>query len=251
MTGRVASPVHVDCAGVVIGFPGADPRWRTALRRRFAGFLTDAPATFTITRGAHGGERAGRPMAAFGALLDPVARTADLPPAVTVREAGGLVRSLLSGLLDDGLVAHAAVLLDGERGFLCCGQSGAGKSTLARLAGSRRGSDELGAVRRLGGAWTVCSLPFWKARAGTARLDGIFLLRHAPGNERRRLSPTAALPAVGRHLVWPVDAPEATQRTMDLLADLVERVPVWDLGFLPTAAVLELIAAPVDDGAGR
>jgi hypothetical protein len=42
----------VDCAGVVIGFPAADSRWRAALRRRFAGFLTDAPATFTITRAA-------------------------------------------------------------------------------------------------------------------------------------------------------------------------------------------------------
>ncbi len=251
MTRRVASAVHVDCAGVVIGFPAADARWRAALRRRFASFLTDAPATFTITRGAHVGDRAGRPTGAFGALLDPAARTADLPAAVTVREAGALVRSLLSGLLDDGLVAHAAVLLDGERGFLCCGQSGAGKSTLARLAGSRRGSDELGAVRRIDGAWTVSALPFWKARAGAARLDGIFLLRHAPGNERRRLSPAAALPALGRHLLWPVDAPEAAHRALDLLADLVERVPVWDLGFLPTAAVWESIAAPVECGAGR
>ncbi len=249
MSGRLASPVHVDCAGLVIGFPAADKRWRVALRRRFAGFLTAEPATFTITRGARVREGAGRPTAAFGVLLDPVARTADLPPGVGVREAGALVRSLLPSLLDDGLVAHAAVLLDGERGFLCCGHSGAGKSTLARLAGSRRGSDELGAARRIDGAWTVSALPFRKARAGAARLDGIFLLRHAPGNERRRLSPAAALPALGRHLLWPVDAREAAQLTLDLLADLVERVPVWDLGFLPTAAVWESIAAPADDGA--
>jgi hypothetical protein len=106
-------------------------------------------------------------------------------------------------------------------------------------------------VRRIDGGWTVSTLPFWKARAGAARLDGVFLLRQAPGNERRRLSPAAALPALGRHLLWPEDVPEAGQRTVDLLADLVERVPVWDLGFLPTAAVLELIAAPAEDGAGR
>jgi hypothetical protein len=247
----VVSPVHVNCAGVVFGFPATDPRWRAALRRRFAGFLTETKATFTITRGAQGGERAARPASPFGALLDPTARTADLPPGVTVREAGGLIRLLLPRLLDDGLVAHAAVLLDGERGFLCCGPSGAGKSTLARLAGHRRGSDELGAVRRIDGAWTVCTLPFWKARAGAARLDGIFLLRHAPGNERWRLHSAAAVPALGRHLLWPVDVPEAAQRTVDLLADLVERVPVWDLGFVPTPAVLEMIAAPAEDGAAR
>jgi hypothetical protein len=237
--------VHVECAGVVFGFPAADRRWRAALRRRFAGFLTDRPATFTITRGEslRLGER--RPSSPFGALLDPAARRADLPAGLTVRELGGLVRSLLPTLVD-GLVAHAAVLLDGERGFLCCGPSGAGKSTLARLAGSR-GSDELGAVRCVGGTWAVSTLPFWKGRAATARLEGVFLLRHAEVDERRRVSPVQAMPAVGRHLLWPADAPDAAQRAMDLLGDLVERVPVWDLGFRPTAAVLELIAAPAGE----
>ena len=244
-----ASAVHVACAGVVFGFPAADRRWRAALRRRFAGFLTDEPATFTITRGACLGPGERRPSAPFGALLDPAARRADLPAGLTVREAGGLVRALLPVLVD-GLVAHAAVLLDGGRGFLCCGQSGAGKSTLARLAGSR-GSDELGAARRVDGSWAVSTLPFWKGRAATARLDGVFLLRHASANERRRLGPLEAMPALGRHLLWPVDAPEAAQRTMDLLADLVESVPVWDLGFRPSGAVLDLISAPGEAGAGR
>jgi ABC-type glutathione transport system ATPase component len=142
------------------------------------------------------------------------------------------------------------VLFDGERGFLCCGESGSGKSTLARLAGTRRGSDELGAVRPVDGTWTVSALPLWDARPGTARLDGVFLLRHAPSNERRRLSPAAALPALGRQLLWREEAPEAAQQAIDLLADLVERVPVWDLGFVPTTAVFELIAAPPGDRAG-
>jgi hypothetical protein len=240
--------IHVDCAGVVFGFPAADRRWRAALRRRFAGFLTDEPASFTITRGACLGPGERRPSAPFGALLDPVARTADLPAGLTVRDAGGLVRALLPALVD-GLVAHAAVLLDGGRGFLCCGQSGAGKSTLARLAGSG-GSDELGAARRVDGTWVVSTLPFWKGRAATARLDGVFLLRHAGANERRRLSPVEAMPALGRHLLWPLEAPVPAQATLDLLADLVERVPVFDLGFVPSAAVLELIAAPAGPGAG-
>ncbi len=243
---RRGSAIRVDCAGVVFGFPGADRRWRAALRRRFAGFLTEEPAAFTITRGATLGPGERRPSAPFGALVDPANGTADLPAGLTVREAGALVRELLPALLD-GLVAHAAVLLDGDRGFLCCGRSGAGKSTLARLAG-HRGSDELGAVRRIGAAWAVSTLPFWKGRAGTARLDGVFLLRHAGANERRRLGPAEAARAVGRHLLWPMDEPGAAQRTVDLLADLVERVPVWDLGFLPGAAVLELIAAPAQGG---
>jgi len=202
----------------VIGFPAPDAHRRAVLRRSFAGFLTEAPATFTVSGGVS-----------------------------QALEAAALLRSLLPGLLQDGLVAHAAVVLDEGRGYLCCGRSGAGKSTLARLAGRRRGSDELGAVRRVHEGWTVSALPFWDARPGTARLDGVFLLRHAPANERRRLSAAEAVPALSRHLLWPLDAPEVAQRVVDLLADLVERVPVWDLGFVPTAAVLALIAAPAGD----
>jgi hypothetical protein len=248
VTEGASSAVLVNCAGVVIGFQAPDPLWRAALRRRFAGFLTDGPASFTITRGAVARDSPPSP-APFGAVLDGVARTADLPSGAGVLEAVGLVRALLPGLLADGLVAHAAVLLDGERGYLCCGQSGSGKTTLARLAGGRGGSDELGAARRVGGDWTVSTLPFWTARLGAARLDGVFLLRHSSCDERRRLGAAEALRALGRHLLWPVDAPEAAQRHVDLLADLVERVPVWDLGFVPTTAVLDLIAAPPDGAA--
>jgi hypothetical protein len=57
------------------------------------------------------------------------------------------------------------------------------------------------------------------------------------------------MPALGRHLLWPLEAPAPAQATLDLLADLVERVPVFDLGFVPSAAVLELIAAPAGPGA--
>jgi hypothetical protein len=106
-------------------------------------------------------------------------------------------------------------------------------------------------VRRVGREWEVSALPLWMARPGTARLEGVFLLRHSGINERRRLHPAAALPALARHVVWPQDASGAAQRTVDLLADLVERVPVWDLGFVPTPAVLDLIAAPARGGAGQ
>jgi hypothetical protein len=218
------------------------------VRRRFAGFLTDAPPSFRIHRGPEkaGSTGAGTNTSApglFGASVDLAAATAELPANSGASQAGYLVRSLLPTLLVDGLVAHAAVLVDGERGFLCCGRSGSGKSTLANLAGPGAGSEELGAVRLEGGAWTVHTLPFRKARRASARLEGIYLLARGARDERRRLSPASAIPAVGRHLFWPVDSPEAGQRSLDLLVTLIENVPVWDLAFLPTPAVWNLIVS--------
>jgi hypothetical protein len=248
MKGRML-PVAADCAGVVFGFPGTDSRWRAAVRRRFAGFLTDAPPSFRIHRGPATGGPTGAGSnrsepGLFGTAVDLAAATAELPADSGASQAGYLVRSLLPTLLVDGLVAHAAVLVDGERGFLCCGRSGAGKSTLANLAGPGAGSEELGAVRLEGGAWMVHTLPFRKARRASARLEGIYLLAPGPRDERQRLSPASAIPAVGRHLFWPVDSLASGQRSLDLLAGLVENVPVWDLEFLPTPAVWDLIVSP-------
>jgi len=225
------------------------------VRRRFAGFLTEAPPSFVISRGSRGdGGPADGPRPSgtgpFGAGIDLASGSAELPADGRASQAGYLVRSLLPTLLSDGLVAHAAVLIDGERGFLCCGRSGAGKSTLAKLAGPGAGCEELGAVRLQGGAFTVHTLPFRKARRASARLEGIYLLSHGERDQRRRLDPPSAVPAVGRHLFWPVDGPEAGQRSFDLLVRLVETVPVWELEFRPTPAVWDLIVDPPKE-AGR
>lgn len=244
--------VAVDCAGVVFGFPSADERWRRALRRRFSGFLTREGTDFTVTRegveeGRTGAEDARFP-GPFGAAVDLADRSARLPSRAGPAQAGYLLRALLPSLLEDGLVFHAAVLLDGGRGFLCCGRSGAGKSTLATLAGSRAGCEELGAVCRDAGGWSVRTLPFRRSRRARAPLAGVYLLRHAARNERRRLSPSEAAREAARHVFWPESDVPSGRRSFELLAELVEQVPVWDLGFLPEASAIAEVFAPETGG---
>lgn len=250
---EVAAPnraVRIDCAGLIVEFMTRDPAWSASLRDRFAGFLSTAAPAFSMTRDGSGERRAAQQSppiktTAFGARVDFAAHTAALPADATATQAGLLVRSLLPSLLTDGLVCHAATLIEGERGWLCCGRSGAGKSTLASLMGERAASDEVGGVRRTGGSFTVHALPFWRAHRAVARLEGVYLLRHGARDERRLLTPASALPALGRHVFWPVETPHASQRVFDVLAELVERVPVWELAFRPTPAVWDVIAAPV------
>jgi len=66
----------------------------------------------------------------------------------------------------DGFLFHAAgVVTPRGRGFLICGKSGSGKSTLSGNLIGRPGwhvlSDEMPAVRRGDGGWTVEFTPFW------------------------------------------------------------------------------------------
>jgi len=74
---------------------------------------------------------------------------------------------LLAGL--DGLLVHASSVLRRGRAFLFPGPSGAGKTTIARLAdGGGVLSDEVSAVRRVGGRFFCYSTPFFGEYDGVA-----------------------------------------------------------------------------------
>ena len=145
--------------------------------------------------------------------------------------------------LVDALAFHAAVLAGDGHGFLCVGASGAGKSTLVGLLPERALGDELSVVKRAEDRFTVMATPYRQGRRGEARLAAIYLLSHGPTNRRTALPPAPAAQALTPQLFWPLDDAVATQRTLALLGELVERVPVWRLSFVPTPEVWDVIAA--------
>jgi hypothetical protein len=220
-----AASLTLDCAGTAVALVG-DDRWLELVRREYGGFAADRPASVTVRLGAteatpaHADATvAGRPRLAG---LHPVLR--QLYPAIV-----------------DGLVFHASVLVFGEAGYLCCGSSGAGKSTLARLCPAAMRGDELGAVRRTPSGLVVASLPYHRGRRCQARLAGVMLLRHGERDVRQRVGPAEALALLTRHVFWPKDT-GAVAAGFELLADLVDTVPVSWLAFQPTPAVARLFA---------
>ena len=156
-------------------------------------------------------------------------------------------RHLLPVAVEDGLVLHAALLARGERAWLCCGPSGAGKSTLARLLPAHARCDEMAAVRCLGGRWQGEALPFWQSRPGRSPLEAVYLLRHGEAHRRRQLDRRSAVRQLLPHLLWPTGSPPALDRALGMLCDLVGRVSVYDLEFLPRPDVLEVIARAPDE----
>jgi hypothetical protein len=155
------------------------------------------------------------------------------------------LRHLLVEDLADGLVIHAALLVDDERAFLCAGPSGCGKSTLAELLPGAALCDELAVARRdAKGRWRAWSLPFWNGRPGSGRLAAIHLLEHGRRSARRGLDPAEALRRIAPEVIWPAHDEAATGRSLELLGALAGEVPISALAFRPEREVWDWIAAP-------
>jgi hypothetical protein len=244
--------VLIRLGGEVVALRSADSAWLGLEAERFSGFVEEgAPAwTFRYTVVERPSPPCGpggfvREDDGFwlrdGALEARVRldeREVELRGPRSVTAFDRALRYLLPSIVGDGLVLHGTGIEDQPGAWACAGPSGSGKSTLAGLAGPRAVCDELVSVRRAGGEWRLDSLPFWTARPAVRPLTGVCLLRHGPRQERTRLGETAAFRAVGANVLWPTYAPAEMERRFPLLADLVERVPVFDLAFAPGPDVL-------------
>ena len=139
------------------------------------------------------------------------------------------------------VILHAAALAFGGRGLICSGPSGSGKSTLAGLFPDNALCDERAAVRFDGEDAQLRSLPFWRGRPGTMPLDAIYLLEHAMTNRRRRLSVRDAAARLRPQVIWPTFGRDNLRGAFETFCCVIERVPVWELGFRPDEAVRSVL----------
>ena len=231
----------------------ADRRVASLVAKRYAGFVTPAPACDWRVRIAVGNGASGPPDVAverasdcfyiarhdFHGTVDTAARVAEVVVGTarenTVDSALRVVMSLVLGA-DGGLLVHAASLARGGRGYVFAGPSGSGKTTLARLANADLLSDELSIVRVREDGVTCHGTPFWGelARGGDNRsvpLAGFYRLYKAPEHERRELMRGRALAMLLENVMWFSRDADAVARVVALAADVVERVPCYELHF--------------------
>ena len=143
-------------------------------------------------------------------------------------------------LLDfDGMMLHSsAVVMDG-RAYLFTANSGTGKSTHTRLWQQAFSSDravilndDKPALRRVEGVWYAYGTP-WSGKAPTstntcAPVAGIAILERSPENRIRPVGGLEAVQALLRQVNKP-NAPRLRGRVLELLDDLLTRVPIWKL----------------------
>jgi hypothetical protein len=255
---RTQAPVF-DFGGVAVALSCRDGRFMSLIQQRYGSFSTRQPPALRISyrvegqspphpRAIHaarqkplGASRRGAHYTLDGGTFqgewDRTGGTMELRGPLATYPVDRLIEAMVYAVDDRVLVLHAAALVFAGRGFVCSGPSGSGKSTLAGLFPDNALCDEHVAVRLDGEADLLSSLPFWTGRRGTAPLEAIYLLEHATKNRRRRLSVFEAASRLRPQVIWPTFGEDCLRNAFDTFCSVIERIPVWALGFLPDKTV--------------
>ncbi|MFQ6082428.1 MAG: hypothetical protein ACE5WD_03605 [Candidatus Aminicenantia bacterium] len=158
-----------------------------------------------------------------------------------------LIINILS--LGRGILVHACGVGDGEKGYLFAGSSKAGKSTVANLWKSKKDvtilSDDRIIIRKINGCFWIYGTPWHgDAKANSpekALLNKIFFLKHAKRNIVRKIHPVEATSRLIICSFPPFWDKNGMEFTLKLCAELVQKIPCYELSFAPDESVLDLV----------
>jgi len=192
----------------------------------------------------------------FHAEWEPAARVGRIRQAANPYAIDSAMRILHSLLLakQGGMLVHASSAIRNGRAFLFAGVSGAGKTTMMRLAppDATLLTDEISYVRPSEAADAAESgyLAYGTPFAGdlaepgenvSAPVGEIYLLAQGKENKIEAVSETTAVRAVMEGVLFFAKDPELVGHVFESVCELVKRVPVRRLTFMPDARVWELI----------
>ncbi len=152
----------------------------------------------------------------------------------------------------NGFLLHASGVVREGKGLCFIGPSGAGKSTLLKLFGKKVErkyllNDDRLALRSYGEAWRVFGTPWYGesrvACPNDADCAALFFIRHSGHNYLRKLSANEACRQLMAQGLIPLWDEGATSRVLDSFQGLIQKIPAFELGFLPDDRVIDLIEA--------
>jgi hypothetical protein len=148
-----------------------------------------------------------------------------------------------------GLIFHACGISDfDQQGLMFVGVSGAGKSTVANIwqaAGAKLLSDERVAVREQDGKYLLYGTP-WHGTGqisipDSAPLKKIFIIRHAAKNVARPLRTAEAITLLMARSYLPFWDRKDMAFSLQFLDELCQSIPVYELGFVPDASMVDYV----------
>lgn len=150
-----------------------------------------------------------------------------------------------------GIEVHGCGVIDRDgRAYVFAGQSEAGKTTIARLwhaAGATILSDDRVILRARDGQVWVYGTPWHGegefAAPARAPLSRLLFLRQGPMNAAAPAEGAAAAARLFGCCFPPFHDPAGLHFTLELLTTILDRVPCFELTFLPDSRVIEFVRA--------
>ena len=186
----------------------------------------------------------------FSAQWDPVTRRGRIRQSANPYSIDAVLRIVHTLVLarEGGFLMHAASAIRDGKAVVFAGISGAGKTTLSRLAPSDATllTDEISYVRRGADGYDAYGTPFAGelAKAGenlSAPLGAVYLLAQGRQNRIETLGEAEAVRGLMRNILFFAEDAELVRAVFRSAIELVERVPVRRLTFVPDASVWESI----------
>jgi hypothetical protein len=257
---------HIAIGGVTVGVRTSSEAFLDLIEDRYAGF-TDGAASpdyeFEVeltpahegyadddVRVYRNGPQWQLERGDFRAEWDPAARRGRIrqsPNPYSIDTVLRIVHTLvLAG--EGGFLMHSASAARNGKAFLFAGVSGAGKTTISRLAPADAHvlTDEISYVRKEADGYFAYGTPFAGelARSGEnlrAPVEAIFLLAQGSENRVEEMARSEAVRGILGNVLFFAQDVELVQAVFLSVLELVERVPVRRLTFVPDARVWELI----------
>lgn len=171
----------------------------------------------------------------------------NLPPPFPLDHLLG--RFLLINILSQGtgVMLHTSAIESCGYGILFVGLSGSGKSTMSTLwkkAGRHVLCDDSAIIRRIDKDFNIFGTPWGSAELISTiptKLNYIFFIQHAKFNTIKLLDKLSALVALYRHVFGTFCLSNASEFAFNFVADIVENIPCYTLGFVPNSDVISFI----------
>jgi hypothetical protein len=258
-----------------VHLPAAD--WLPGLLERYTDFVTEEQLTVaalppwevTVVEEAsaediwarwivHEGPVTHFQVAGFGGWIDLSSRTARIGVPSRERAASAVDRITAYVLMQalprerEALLLHATGISIEGKGHCFFGASGAGKTTVARLAAGRGEllTDENVILQLAPDGPRLVSTPYWghstppemiRRKSRSVPLTALYELTHTPGFVLMRLGPGAAAAALLGTEKVATERVESADAWLAVAGRLVASVPVYRLGFRPTAELWDFL----------
>ena len=267
--GALRHHARIVIGGIAVGVETQDGAFLRLLEERYSGFIeaaadrNSADYDFVVDLAPPAGTspdddirvfRQGRQWLLqrgdFRAEWDPATRRGRIRQSANPYSIDAVLRIVHTLVLagEGGFLLHAAsAVLDGKA-FVFAGVSGAGKTTISRLAPPEVHllTDEISYVRKEADGYVAYGTPFAGelAKAGEnlkAPLAAVYLLAQGPENRIDEVSATEAARGLLTNILFFAEDTDLVRAVFQSALQLVERVPVRRLTFVPDARVWELI----------